>query len=150
MGPGTQEVRGRRERGGQRRRKTKRRMLVGDVQDYWGSTWGGKSIRFVTYNICNGRNGGLELALIGMSQSDKDLGIFQEIKLTDGVYTCGSSGYSVVTMDTPRLQHSGVAVFYWPLLFYVVDLFQPKISPTHSFSSMYQKSFIRHSNRTNS
>ena len=111
MGPGTEEGRGWREQGGQRRRKTKRCILVGDVQEYWGSTRGRKSIRFFTYNICNGLNGGLDLALRGMSQSDKDLGIFQEIKLTDGVYTCGSSGYSVVTMDAPRQQHRRVAVF---------------------------------------
>ena len=31
-----------------------------------------------------------------------------------------------------------------------LDLFQPKMSPTLSFSSMYQKSFIYRRNRTNS
>ena len=31
-----------------------------------------------------------------------------------------------------------------------LDLFQPKISPSLSFSSMYRKSFIRRRNRTNS
>ena len=92
---------------------------------------GRELICFGTYNIHNGRNKGLESTLRGMSQSDKDLGIFQEIKLTDRVYTCGSSGYSIVTMDAPRQQHSRVAVFYWPLPCYVVDLFQPKMSPTH-------------------
>ena len=34
-------------------------------------------IRFGTYNIRNGRNGGLESALRGMSQANIDLGIFQ-------------------------------------------------------------------------
>ena len=38
-----------------------------------------------TYNIRNGRNGGLELAIRGMSQSNMDLGIFQETKVADGV-----------------------------------------------------------------
>ena len=38
-------------------------------------------IRFGTYNICNGRNGGLELALRGMTQANIDLGIFQEKKI---------------------------------------------------------------------
>ena len=33
---------------------------------------------------------------------------------------------------------------------YDLDLFQPKMSPTLSFSGMYQKSFIRRRNSTNS
>ena len=50
--------------------------------------WGGRStrvttrgrvlIRFGTYNIYNGRNGGLELALRGVSQANMGLGISQE------------------------------------------------------------------------
>ena len=46
-------------------------------------------IRFGTYNIRNGRNRGLESALRGMSQANMDLGIFQETKVTDGIYTRG-------------------------------------------------------------
>ena len=38
--------------------------------------------RFGTYNIHNGRNGGLESALRGLSWDNMDLGIFQETKLT--------------------------------------------------------------------
>ena len=38
-------------------------------------------IIFVTYNIRNGRNGGLEAALRGMSQANMNLGILQETKL---------------------------------------------------------------------
>ena len=49
-------------------------------------------MRFGTYNICNGRNGGLELALRGVFQANMDLGIFQETKLTVGVYTRVSAG----------------------------------------------------------
>ena len=48
--------------------------------------------RFGTYNIRNGRNGGLEAALRVMSQANMDLGILQETKLTDGLYTRGSAG----------------------------------------------------------
>ena len=44
-------------------------------------------IRFGTYNIRNGRNGGMDSALRGMSQANMDLGIFQETKYTDGIYT---------------------------------------------------------------
>ena len=43
-------------------------------------------IKFGTYNIRNGRNGGLELALQGMAQANIDLGVFQETKCTDGIY----------------------------------------------------------------
>ena len=64
-------------------------------------TSGTVPIRFGTYNIRNGRNSGLESALGGMSQANMDLGIFQEMKLTDGIYTCGLAGYSVVTTDAP-------------------------------------------------
>ena len=44
-------------------------------------------IRFRTYNIRNGRKGGLESALRGMSQANMGLGILQETKTTNGVYT---------------------------------------------------------------
>ena len=49
-------------------------------------------IRFGTYSIRNGRNGGLELELREVSQANIDLGIFQETKVTDGIYTRGSAG----------------------------------------------------------
>ena len=58
-------------------------------------------IRLNTYNIRNGRNGGLESALWGMSQANMDLGIFQKTKCTDGIYTCESDGYCVVATDAP-------------------------------------------------
>ena len=58
-------------------------------------------IRFGTYNICNGQNKGLEAALRGMSQDNMDLGILQETKLTDGIYTRGLAGYSVIATDAP-------------------------------------------------
>ena len=59
-------------------------------------------IRFGTYNICNRRNGVLEAALRGMSQANMDLGIFQEMKLMDRIYTRGLAGYSVVATDATR------------------------------------------------
>ena len=58
-------------------------------------------IRFGTYNIRNGRNGILESVLRGMGQANVDVGVFQEKKLTDGIYTRGSAGYKVVV--TPML-----------------------------------------------
>ena len=62
--------------------------------------------------------------LQGMSQANLDLGIFQETKLTDGVYTHGLAKYSVVTTDTPSGHRGGVAVFYWPSPRYAVEAIQ--------------------------
>ena len=66
-------------------------------------------IRFGTYNIRNGRNRGSESSLGGMSQANMDLGIFQETKVTDGIYTRGSDGYSVVATDAPIRHRGGLA-----------------------------------------
>ena len=77
-------------------------------------------IRFVTYNIRNILGGGLYSALRDISQSNKDLGIFQETKVTDRIYTCGSAGYSVITTNAPSRHRGGVAVFYWPAPHFVV------------------------------
>ena len=74
-------------------------------------TSGKVPIRFGTYNIRNGRNGGLEAALRGMSQDNMDLRILQETKLANGVYTHGSAGYSVIATDAPSRHRSGVAIF---------------------------------------
>ena len=59
-------------------------------------------IRFGTYNISNGWKREFELALRGIYQANMNLGIFQETKLTNSVYTCRSAIYSVVAMDAPR------------------------------------------------
>ena len=71
-------------------------------------------IRFCTYNIRNGRNGGLESALQGMAQANMGLGIFQETKYTDGIYTRKSDGYSLVATDALSRHRGGVAVLYRP------------------------------------
>ena len=49
-------------------------------------------IRFGTYNIRNGHNGGLDSALRGMDQANMDLCIFQEIKCIEGIYIRESAG----------------------------------------------------------
>ena len=53
------------------------------------------------------------MALRGISQDNMDLGVFQETKITDGLYTRGSAGYSVVATDAPSRHRGGVIVFYW-------------------------------------
>ena len=69
-------------------------------------------IKFGTYNIRNGWNGGLEAALRVMAQENMDLGVLQENKCTDGVYTRASAGYRVVATDAPSRHRGGIALFY--------------------------------------
>ena len=97
--------------------------------DHWwetrrstGSCTGeGGPIIFGTYNIRNRRNGGLELALLGIAQANMDLGIFQETKCVDGIYTRKSDGYSIVATDAPSRHRGGVAVFYRPSPLFAVE-----------------------------
>ena len=56
-----------------------------------------------------------------MYHANMHLVIFQETKLTDGVYTHGSAGYSVIATEAPIRNHSGVAVFYHPSPRYAVE-----------------------------
>ena len=59
-----------------------------------------------------------------------DLGIFQETKVTYGIYTCGSAGYSVVATDAPSQHRGRVAVFYRPAPHFAVEdvqQFRPNI-----------------------
>ena len=49
----------------------------------------------------------------GMGQSNVDVGVLQETKLTDGIYTRRWYGYKVVATLAPRRHRDGVALFYW-------------------------------------
>ena len=53
-----------------------------------------------------------------------DLGIFQETKLTDGIYTRWLAGYIVVTTDAPSRHGSGVAIFHRPASHFAVEAVQ--------------------------
>ena len=56
-----------------------------------------------------------------VSQATMDLGIFQDTKVTDGIYTRGYSGYNLIAMGAP-VRHCGViAVFYRPAPYFTVD-----------------------------
>ena len=81
-------------------------------------------IRFGSYNIRNGRNEGLELVLRGVSLANMYLGIFQDTKVAEGIYTYGSAGYSVVAPDAPSRHHGEVAVFYRLALHFAVEAVQ--------------------------
>ena len=63
----------------------------------------------------------MEAALRGMSQANMDLGILQETKLTDGVYTLVSAGYKVIATDVPSRHRGGVALFYLLTPHFVVE-----------------------------
>ena len=69
-------------------------------------------IRFGSYNIQNGRNVGLELALHRMDQDSIDLGIIQEMNIKSGFYMRASSGFCMVEKDAPSRHHWGVTLFY--------------------------------------
>ena len=86
-----------------------------------GSTKEEVPIRFSTYNIRNGKNGGLESEIRGMPQANMELGIFQETKCTDGIYTRESVGYRAVATDAPRRHRGGVALFYRPSPLFEVE-----------------------------
>ena len=95
-----------------REMRAKRLHWLGVCRINGYSTWGRVPIWFGTYNIRNGRNGGLDLALRGVSQANLDLVIFYDTKLAGGVYTRGSAGYSVVTTDALKQHRGRVVVFY--------------------------------------
>ena len=87
-------------------------------------TRGTVPIRFGTYNIRNGRNRGLKSALRGMSQANMNLGIFQEIEVTDGIYTRGSARYIAVATDAPSRHCVRVSLFHGPAPHFVVEAVQ--------------------------
>ena len=53
-----------------------------------------------------------------------DLGIFQETKVTDGIYTRGLAGYIVVAMDASSRNRGGVTVFHRPAPHFAVEAVQ--------------------------
>ena len=70
------------------------------------------TIRFGLYNIYDGRNGGLESTLQGMSQVNMDLGIFQETKVTKGIYMRDSGGYRFMVDEALSHTSDSIAMFY--------------------------------------
>ena len=69
-----------------------------------------------------------------MEQANMDLCVLQETKLLDGVYKCGSSGYSIIVRDTPIRHRGGVEVFYLASPRFMVEAihkFDPKVVRFH-------------------
>ena len=101
--------------------KEKRDRWWGPCTCTRGSTKEEVPIKFGTYNIRNGWNGRLESVLRGMAQANIDLGVFQETKCTDRMYTRESARYRVVATDAPRRHRGGVALFYRPSSLFAVE-----------------------------
>ena len=85
------------------------RFAVEEVRQYGPNVL---SVEMVSGDIRNGRNRGLEAALRVMDQANLDMGILQETKITDGVYTRASARYRVVATDAPSRHRGGIAMFY--------------------------------------
>ena len=66
----------------------------------------------------------MESALRGMSQANMDLGIFQETKCTEMIYTRASAGYRVVATDAPSQHRGRVELFYRPLPLFELEAVQ--------------------------
>ena len=69
-------------------------------------------IKLCTYNMRDGRNGGLESALRAMAQANVDVGVLTEAKLPPNIYARCSSGYNVIATASPNQHQGGLAIFY--------------------------------------
>ena len=63
-----------------------------------------------TWNIRSGRNGGLESACRALESLNVDIAFLQETKLTNGIHTRNSSGYSIVASEAPSKHKGGIAL----------------------------------------
>jgi hypothetical protein len=73
---------------------------------------GSGSVSFTSFNIRSGQNGGLEGALRAIDQMGVDIGFLLETQLTGGIYTCYSSGYSVLASSATSIRQGGIALFW--------------------------------------
>ena len=69
-------------------------------------------ITIATWNIRNGRNGGMESACRALDKSGINIAVFQETKLTNDVYTRSSSGYRIVASNAPSAHQGGIALVW--------------------------------------
>ncbi len=79
---------------------------------------GSGSVSFASFNI---RSGGLEGALRAMDQLGVDIGFLLETKFTGGIYTCYSSGYSVLASAATSVPQEGIALFWRGNISYEVE-----------------------------
>ena len=99
--------------------QAKQLPVVGYVSVY-RKLYGGQGARqeavcliyFGTYNIQKGRNGELESALERMLQTNVDLGVLQEKKVTKGINMQESIVYQFVVSEAPRAHSRSVTVLF--------------------------------------
>ena len=75
----------------------------------------------------------MESALCGMLQTNIDLGVFQETKVTKGIFTQEYSGHRVVVLAAPVPQSGGVALFYRATDHFSVEALQIYVANAVSF-----------------
>ena len=63
-----------------------------------------------TWNIRSGRAGGLISATRALDSLNVHIGFLQETKITDGIYSRASHGYSIVASNAPSAHQGGVAL----------------------------------------
>ena len=87
---------------GNRVTKNQRRNAQGKrsrINRFPKETIRGCGICILTLNIRSGRAGGLETALRALRQGNIGIRVLQEMKLTGGIYTRQSSGYTVWAIE---------------------------------------------------
>ena len=87
-------------------------------------------IRFGSYTTRNVFNDRMESALFRMEQSNMDMGVFQQTRIVNGIYTRNLLEYNVLVTNDLRQCHGGVSVFYHEYPYFQVDYlhqFTPKL-----------------------
>ena len=67
----------------------------------------GTTFNVASWNIRSGRNGGLESACRALALMDTNIAFLSETKLTQGIYTRSSAGYSIIASDAPSASQGG-------------------------------------------
>ena len=62
---------------------------------------GSGTFKLGTYNIVTGQGGGIMSALRAMGKLGVDVGVFQETKVTRGIYPRQGFGYSIFATNAP-------------------------------------------------
>ena len=75
-------------------------------------TDGSRTISVASWNIRSGRNGGLESACRAMDSMGVGIGVLQETKITNDIYTRSASGYAVVATNVSSARQGGVALIW--------------------------------------
>jgi len=68
----------------------------------------------VSWNIQSGRNGGLDSACRALESLGVDIAVLQETKLTGGVHTRASHGYSIAASNAKSAHQGGIALAWKP------------------------------------